>query len=216
MGRFKTPYQIYDCTYFTGNPITPTSVPNSVFKKWYENLEVKIQDGGAGKYNPTKIKKSFLNGRFYEDVVDLLASKYGLKPKKGLEAKVSDDGLEATLDLSGTTIREKLFGHTKSRKLTFKITRDGDFSVEYKNDGASPQYMVLADMNTLYKVLNRMAKCYEKNAPAPAAPNAGPQQNANPNPNPQLPVQNQPQAQQILQLPNMPPIVLAPRPTLTP
>ena len=176
MGRFKSVYQIYDLPYFAGSPITPVDAPiGSVFRKRYNSLEVHLQDGAQpGQYKPTKLKKSFQNKQFYGDVLECLIKKYGVK-RSAVQGGVSDSGLEAVIELKGSTIREGLFGHSKSRKLKFTIDAQGNVSAQYQIQGPSVQYMILADINRLYKVLNKMAKAFEKNPPAPAAPAAAQQ-----------------------------------------
>ena len=177
MGRFKSVYQIYDLPYFAGSAITPVDPPSgAVFRKRYNSLEVHLQDGAQpGQYKPTKLKESFRNKQFYGDVLECLIKKYGVK-RSAVQGGVSDSGLEAVIELKGSTIREGLFGHTKSRKLAFKIDAAGNVSAQYQIQGPSVKYMILADINRLYKVLNKMAKAFEKNPPAPAAPAAAQQQ----------------------------------------
>jgi len=175
MGRFKSVYQIYDLPYFAGSAITPVDPPSgAVFRKRYNSLEVHLQDGAQpGQYKPTKLKESFRNKQFYGDVLECLIKKYGVK-RSAVQGGVSDSGLEAVIELKGSTIREGLFGHSKSRKLKFTIDAQGNVSAQYQIQGPSVQYMILADINRLYKVLNKMAKAFEKNPPAPAAPAAAP------------------------------------------
>ena len=177
MGLFKSVYQIYDLPYFAGSAITPVDPPSgAVFRKRYNSLEVHLQDGAQpGQYKPTKLKESFRNKQFYGDVLECLIKKYGVK-RSAVQGGVSESGLEAVIELKGSTIREGLFGHTKSRKLAFKIDAAGNVSAQYQIQGPSVKYMILADINRLYKVLNKMAKAFEKNPPAPAAPAAAQQQ----------------------------------------